>query len=154
MRTGGGVRLSTKGDYGVRALIELALHEGEGPVQRSEIAARRQIPESYLDHLLAQLRRDGFVRSIRGPGGGHLLTREPSDMCLLHVIESLEGSVAPIACVEEGGECPHEPGECAQRWVWEDIYQETRRRLGAVSLADLAERASAQRRATAANYSI
>jgi Rrf2 family protein len=148
------MKLSMKSDYGVRALIELALSGGEGPVQRAEIAARQHIPESYLDHLLAQLRRDGFVRSIRGPGGGHLLTREPSDMCLLHVIESLEGSVAPIACVEEGGECPHEPGECAQRWVWEDIYQETRRRLGAVSLADLAERASAQRRATAANYSI
>ncbi len=148
------MRISTKGDYGVRALIDLTLYGGEGPVQRAEIARRAHIPESYLDHLLAQLRRDGFVRSIRGPGGGHLLTREPSDMCLLHVIESLEGSVAPIPCVEEGGECPHEPGECAQRWVWEDIYQETRRRLGAVSLADLAERASAQRRAAAANYSI
>jgi Rrf2 family protein len=62
--------LSTKGDYGVRALIDLAKHgRGAGAARRDR--ARRQIPESYLDHLLAQLRRDGFIRSTRGPGGGH-----------------------------------------------------------------------------------
>ena len=60
--------LSTKGDYGVRALIDLARYANEGPVQRSEIAKRRKIPESYLDHLLAQLRRGGYVESVRGPG--------------------------------------------------------------------------------------
>ena len=149
---GGEMKLSTKSDYGVRALIELAL-SGEGlPVQRAEIAARQRIPESYLDHLLAQLRRDGFVRSVRGPGGGHLLTRDPAEMCLLHVIESLEGSVAPIACLEDGGECSHAAGECIQCWVWEDIYEETRRRLRALTLADLAGRVRAHQRA--ANYSI
>ena len=148
------MRLSKKGDYGVRALIDLALHRGEGPVQRAEIAARQHIPESYLDHLLAQLRRGGFVRSVRGPGGGHVLTRTPDEICLLHVIESLEGSVAPLACIEEGEECSHEFGPCAQRWIWEEIYEETRRRLAAVSLSDLAERAQQQQRTLAANYSI
>ena len=123
-------------------------------MQRSEIAARQHIPESYLDHLLAQLRRGGFVRSVRGPGGGHVLTRAPDEICLLHVIESLEGSVAPISCLEDGEECSHEFGPCAQRWVWEEIYEETRRRLAAVSLSDLAERAQKQQRALAANYSI
>ena len=72
------MRLSKKGDYGVRALIDLALHDGEGPVRRAGIADRQRIPESYLDHLLAQLRRGGFVRSVRGPGGGHVLTRRPA----------------------------------------------------------------------------
>ena len=148
------MKLSKKGDYGVRALIDLALYDGEGPVQRAGIAERQHIPESYLDHLLAQLRRGGFVRSVRGPGGGHLLTQKPEEICLLHVIESLEGSVAPIACIEEGEECSHEFGPCAQRWVWEEIYEETRRRLGAVSIADLAERAREQRRSTVVNYSI
>ncbi len=146
--------LSRKGDYGVRALIDLALHDGEGPVQRAGIADRQDIPESYLDHLLALLRRGGFVRSVRGPGGGHLLTRRPEEICLLHVIESLEGSVAPIACVEDGEECTYDCGLCAQRHVWQEIYQDMRRRLGAVSIADLAERARAQQHARAANYSI
>ena len=146
--------LSRKGDYGVRALIDLALHDGEGPVQRAGIADRQEIPESYLDHLMALLRRGGFVRSVRGPGGGHLLTRRPEEICLLHVIESLEGSVAPISCVEDGEDCTHNCGLCAQRPVWEEIYQDMRRRLGAVSIADLAERARAQQSARAAHYSI
>ena len=71
------MHIGTKGDYGVRALIDLAMFGGEGPVQRTEIARRQHIPDSYLDHLLAQLRRDGFVRSTRGPGGGHLRGLRP-----------------------------------------------------------------------------
>ena len=72
--------LSTKGDYGVRALIDLARHASDGPVQRAEIAKRRKIPESYLDHLLAQLRRGGYVKSVRGPSGGHSLTLDPREI--------------------------------------------------------------------------
>ena len=94
------------------------------------------------------------MRSVRGPGGGHLLTRKPEEMCLLHVIETLEGSVAPISCVEDGEECSYDCGLCAQRPVWEEIYEDMRSRLGAVSIADLAERARAQQHARAANYSI
>ncbi|MDA0301837.1 MAG: Rrf2 family transcriptional regulator [Chloroflexi bacterium] len=152
MRTGGGVRLSTKGDYGVRALIELALHEGEGPVQRSEIAARRQIPESYLDHLLAQLRRDGFVRSTRGPGGGHELARPSAEVRLLDVLESLEGSLAPLACLDAP-----EPGAeavCGQEWVWQEIYDHMRAKLASVSIADLVAHEREHERERVINYSI
>lgn len=146
------MRLSTKGDYGVRALIDLALHGDGGLVQRADIARRQQIPESYLDHLLAQLRRDGFIRSTRGPGGGHQLTRPAAEMCLLHVIESLEGSIAPLACLEEDGEA--EGTVCAQQWVWRDIYEYTRHTLQSVSIADLAERERVRQRSTAISYSI
>ena len=150
------MRLSTKGDYGVRALIDLALYGDGRLVQRSEIAARQQIPESYLDHLLAQLRRDGFIRSTRGPSGGHQLVRDPGDICLLHVIESLEGSIAPLQCLEGDPDDAEELGRChcAQHWVWQDIYVDTRRKLGDVSLADLAARSQRDVRSTASNYSI
>ena len=136
--------LSTKGDYGVRAMIDLAKHEGEGPVQRAEIARRRQIPESYLDHLLAQLRRRGFIRSTRGPGGGHELAKPASDICLLDLLESLEGSLAPLQCVE----APEGTSEaiCGQDWVWREIYEDMRARLAAVSLADLVEHERAHER--------
>lgn len=154
MRTGGGVRLSTKGDYGVRALIELALHEGEGPVQRSEIAARRQIPESYLDHLLAQLRRDGFVRSTRGPGGGHELARPSAEVRLLDVLESLEGSLAPLACLEDGEDHSEQHVICGQQWVWREIYDAMRVRLAAVTLAELLVRDRERQRRLAPSYSI
>ncbi len=148
------MRLSTKGDYGVRALIDLAIYGGDGPVQRSEIARRQQIPESYLDHLLAQLRRDGFVRSTRGPGGGHELSRAAEDICLLHALESLEGSLAPLACLEDESEGHEHNVLCGQQWVWREIYDETRRRLTAVSIADLADRERARLQAQAATYRI
>ena len=144
--------LSTKGDYGVRALIDLAKHEGEGPVQRSDIARRRQLPESYLDHLLAQLRRDGFVRSTRGPGGGHELTRAPSAITLLEVLECLEGSLAPIGCVADANR--GNESVCGQSWVWQEIYDEMRRRLAGVTIADLVEHEWQHERETVANYSI
>ncbi len=151
---GGSVRISTKGDYGVRALIELALHEGEGPVQRSEIAMRRQIPEAYLDHLLAQLRRDGFVRSTRGPGGGHELARTAVDIRLLDVLESLEGSLAPLACLEDGTDHLEQHVICGQQWVWREIYDAMRIRLAAVTLAELLARDRARQQRIAPSYSI
>ena len=148
------MRISTKGDYGVRALIELALHEGEGPVQRADIARRRQVPESYLDHLLAQLRRDGFVRSTRGPGGGHELAMPAEDICLLHVLESLEGSLAPLGCVhEDASEDEHDP-LCGQQWVWREIYDGMRSRLAAISLAELTQREQERSHASAPSYAI
>jgi Rrf2 family protein len=145
--------LSTKGDYGVRALIDLAKHTGEGPVQRAEIARRRKIPESYLDHLLAQLRRAGYLRSTRGPGGGHELTKAPADITLLEVLESLEGSLAPIECVNEA------PGSeagalCGQQWVWQGIYSVMRDRLEHITVADLVEHERGHERQPAAMYSI
>ncbi len=148
------MKISTKGDYGVRALIDLALHEGEGPVQRAEIARRRRIPESYLDQLLAQLRRAGFVRSTRGPGGGHELAMPPGEICLLHVLETLEGSLAPLGCLgDEESEDDHDP-LCGQQWVWRDIYDEMRRRLAAVCLDELTERERERTQASAPSYSI
>lgn len=143
--------LSTKGDYGVRAMIDLAKHEGAGPVQRAEIARRRQIPESYLDHLLAQLRRAGFVRSVRGPGGGHMLSRPAEDICLLHVLEALEGSLAPLACLDNEGD----EAICGQEWVWQEIYDSMRGTLSKVSIADLVDHEREHERSAAtANYSI
>ena len=156
MGCGPAMKISTKGDYGVRALIDLALHEGEGPVQRADIARRRQVPESYLDHLLAQLRRDGFIRSTRGPGGGHELAKAPEEICLLHVLESLEGSLVPIGCVhDDASEDDHDP-LCGQQWVWREFYDEMRRRLASISLAELVERERerARTRAPEPSYTI
>lgn len=139
------MRVSTKGDYGIRALVELAHHTGEGPVQSAEIARRQCIPEPYLDQLLTTLRRAGFIRSVRGPQGGHALVREPGDIRLCEVIEALEGSLSPIACLDDGV-CT-KPGVCAQREVWERVRRATYDVLNSVTVADLAEK---ERDATAA----
>ncbi len=133
------MKVSTKGDYGVRALIELALHYGQGPLQSAEIAARQRIPEPYLDHLLTTLRRAGFIRSVRGPQGGHELVREPDKLPLDEVIESLEGSLIPSACLDEGSPCARHGG-CAQREMWQEVYDATREILHRTTIADLAAR--------------
>ena len=91
--------IATKGDYGVRAMIDLARLNTGNPVARSAIATRRQIPEAYLEQLLGLLRRAGFINSVRGPGGGHSLAVDPKDITLFALLETLEGSLSPMAII-------------------------------------------------------
>jgi Rrf2 family cysteine metabolism transcriptional repressor len=129
------MRISTKGDYGVRALIELAHHYGEGTVQSATIAARQRIPEPYLDQLLTTLRKAGFIRSVRGPQGGHALVRRPEEIRLSDVIRSLEGSLSPVAHLhDEGHQCR------AAHEVWHEVEEATCKILDGVTIADLAAR--------------
>ena len=133
------MKVSTKGDYGIRALVELALHYGEGTIQSAEIAARQHIPEPYLDQLLTTLRRAGFIRSVRGPQGGHELIREPSTLDMREILEALEGSLSPIDCLDDSSPCTR-MGGCAQRPLWEEVRQATIAILERSTLADLAAR--------------
>ncbi len=130
------MKISTKGDYGVRALVELAHHYGEGPLQSAEIAARQDIPEPYLDQLLTTLRRARFIRSVRGPQGGHALIREPGELKLSEVVVALEGSLSPISCLDDPKGCDREG--CVQREVWEMVRDATTDILDGITIADLA----------------
>ena len=131
------MKVSTKGDYGLRALVELALRFGQGPLQSAEIAARQGIPEPYLDQLLTNLRRAGFIRSIRGPQGGHALVRPPDELRLSEVMLALEGSLSPIGWLDERD--GRRAGCEAQRPVWEAVRDATFKVLDGVTVADLAE---------------
>lgn len=129
------MRISTKGDYGVRALIELSHHYGEGTVQSAQIAARQRVPEPYLDQLLTTLRKAGFIRSVRGPQGGHALVKAPGEIKLSDVIRSLEGSLSPVSHLhDEGYQCR------AAHEVWHQVEEATEEILGSVTIGDLAER--------------
>ena len=134
------MKVSTKGDYGVRALIELTHHYGEPkPTQSGEIAARQSIPESYLEQLLTTLRRAGFIRSVRGPQGGHALIRDPGTLPVSEVIVALEGSILPIDCLDEASACS-KGGGCAQRDMWEAVREAILGVLDNTTIADLAKR--------------
>jgi Rrf2 family protein len=134
------MRVSTKGDYGIRALIELSHHYGEArPMQSGEIAARQRIPESYLEQLLTTLRRAGFIRSVRGPQGGHALVRDPQELRVSEVIEALEGAIMPIDCLDDASACTRNGG-CAQREMWEEVRRAIRDVLDNTTISDLAER--------------
>jgi Rrf2 family protein len=85
------VKLSSRSEYGIRALLELAQRRGQGPIQSRDIAERQEIPEAYLNQLLLTLRKAGIVQSVRGPAGGHLLARAPERVTLAEVIRALDG---------------------------------------------------------------
>jgi Rrf2 family cysteine metabolism transcriptional repressor len=134
------MRVSTRSDYGLRALIELAGHYGRGPLQSSEIALRRHVPEQYLDQLLTSLRKAGFIRSIRGPQGGHELVRDPAQICVREVIEALDGSLSPVPWLDEPPELTDHPHRCGQREIWERVRDASTEILSSYSVADLLER--------------
>jgi Rrf2 family protein len=144
------MKVSMKGDYGVRALVELAHHFGESPVQSAVIASRQAIPEPYLDQLLTSLRRAGIIRSVRGPNGGHALLRDPRGLKLSEVIIALEGSLAPISCLDDPAGCP-KAIKCCVHSVWEEVHQATLKVLDGITVEDLATK---EREANVARYSI
>jgi Rrf2 family transcriptional regulator, cysteine metabolism repressor len=133
------MRVSMKGDYGIRALVELAHHYGNGSVQSAVIASRQSIPEPYLDQLLTSLRRAGFIRSVRGPQGGHTLIRDPRELRLSEAVTALEGSLSPIGCLDDPDGC-RKSTNCCLRPVWQEVEAATMRVLEGITIADLAER--------------
>ena len=133
------MKISMKSDYGVRAMLDLALHNGEGPVQSADIASRQGIPEPYLDQLLTILRKAGLIRSTRGPQGGHVLAKSPELIKLSEIITVLEGSFAPMYCVDEATSCQR-AGTCVQREIWKKVQEATQELLESTTLYDLARR--------------
>jgi Rrf2 family transcriptional regulator, cysteine metabolism repressor len=136
------MRLTMRSDYGAHAVIELARHYGQGPVQCAEIAASQKIPEAYLDQLLSGLRRVGIVRSVRGPHGGHELARDPRTLTLGDVVTALEGPVVPHEFVHspaadaEGSEWWN---ACAVRNAWLEAAEASQRVLDGTTIQDLLE---------------
>lgn len=103
------MNFTAREDYGLRAVLDLALHQTQSPIQSREIAARQNIPEQFLEQLLGALRRGGLVKSVRGAAGGYLLAGSPSSISVGDVLRTLSGPLVPISCVNEGqGGCEHE----------------------------------------------
>jgi Rrf2 family transcriptional regulator, cysteine metabolism repressor len=135
---------STKAEYGVRVMVELARRAGEEPVPLAEIAANDGLPLAYLEHLVARLRKAGLVDSRRGSRGGYLLARSPVDITMAEIVEALEGSIAPIECITEAPDgsivCSREsdPGHvCPTKLLWTRVRFAIVRTLQETTLADL-----------------
>jgi Rrf2 family protein len=132
------VKISTRSEYGIRALIDLARHQDGGPVQTHEIAQRQGLPEPYLNQLLATMRRSGLVVSKRGPSGGHALARRPEDIRIDVVFGVLEGTTSPWDCVVTDDPACAYAGGCGLRPLWRRIKEATEQVLRSTTLADLA----------------
>lgn len=132
------MKLTTRGRYAVTAMLDLAMHEEQGPVALGEIAGRQDISLSYLEQLFSRLRRQGLVRSTRGPGGGYRLSRPAAEISVSHVIEAVAESVEYTRC---GGErnCQNQE-RCLTHDLWQSLGDHVRSFLDDVTLAGLMAR--------------
>jgi Rrf2 family transcriptional regulator, cysteine metabolism repressor len=135
---------STKAEYGVRVMVELARGIDGEPVPLAEIAARGGLPLAYLEHLVARLRKAGLVDSRRGSRGGYMLARSAPEITMAEIVEALEGSIAPIECISQGPDgsivCTREsdPGHvCPTKLLWTRVRFAIVRTLQETTLADL-----------------
>jgi len=133
------MKLSTRARYGTRALLDLALHPNNGLVQLKDIALRQNISLAYLEHIISPLIGAGIIRSTRGVRGGIQLSRDPQEIKLSEVLQLLEGSIAPVECVNNTGSCSRSD-RCAIHDVWIDMKKAMDMVLEATTLKDLAER--------------
>jgi Rrf2 family protein len=137
------IRLSTKGRYGVRAMIELAEKYGQGPVLVRSIAERQEISSKYLHALLAALKSAKLVRSVRGSGGGYSLARAPAEIRLDEILVALEGPLSIVDCVLDAKTCDR-ACRCATRDVWTEVSTAIEDTLSRISLEDLLARQTAK----------
>jgi Rrf2 family protein len=138
------MKLSTRTRYGTRALLELALRETKGPVYLKDIAKNQQISLSYLEHLVAPLISGGIISSTKGPRGGITLARKPENINMKEITYLLEGSLAPVDCVDHAAGCDRS-GFCVTREIWGQMKDAMDGILEKTTLKDLVERQKEKR---------
>lgn len=132
------MRLTTKGRYAVTAMLDLALHENQGPISLADIANRQTISLSYLEQLFAKLRKRSLVNSVRGPGGGYALQRPSATIYIAEIIAAVNESVDTTRC-RGAGDC--QGGDtCLTHYLWADLSDQIHQFLEGISLADLVAR--------------
>lgn len=132
------MRLTTKGRYAVTAMLDLAIHAQSGPISLADISTRQEISLSYLEQLFAKLRRNELVTSVRGPGGGYLLSRGTEKIFVAEIIDAVNETVDATGC---GGQADCQGGEtCLTHYLWCDLSEQIHQFLAGISLSSLVER--------------
>lgn len=130
------MRLSTKAQYAVQAMVSLSLYGDGGPMTLKEIAGREEISLTYLEQLFVKLRRGGLVESVRGPGGGYILARSAELIRVDEIIDSVEETLVPVSCMDGAGHCAC-TDKCVTQSVWHGLAERVRSFLASITLADL-----------------
>jgi Rrf2 family protein len=135
------MRLSTKGEYASRAMLELSLRHGQGPLHIRDISKAQNIPRRFLEQILLLLKRAGYLKSHKGYRGGYFLARPPSAITVAEVIRVMDGPLAPIDCVSVTAHeaCPME-ATCGLRWLWKDVRDAVAGILEKTTFADLVQK--------------
>lgn len=133
------MRISTKGRYALRLMLDLAMNDSGAPIRLKDAARRQEISEKYLEQIISVLNKAGFVRSIRGPQGGYVLQKRPADYTVGMILRLTEGSLAPVECVEyEQSGCERE-NNCVTRILWKKMNDAINGVVDTVTLEDLME---------------
>lgn len=132
------MRLSTKGEYASRAMLELSRRYQEGPIHSREISKAQEIPPRFLEQILLLLKRAGYLKSRKGQKGGYTLAKPPQEINVAEVIRVMDGPLAPIDCVSVMSHetCPME-GTCGLRWLWKDVRDAVAEIMEKTTFADL-----------------
>ncbi len=133
------MKLTTKGRYAVTAMLDLALHDGNGPVSLVEISERQDISLSYLEQLFSKLRRKELVTSMRGPGGGYSLSRSPSDIAISNIIMAVDENIDVTNCGSAVGGCEKDK-RCLTHNLWMDLSNRIQSFLDEISLKDMMDK--------------
>ena len=135
------MKLTTRSRYGTRMILDMALHGQNGPVRIKDIAARQGVSVKYLEKLVRDLKEAGFVRSRRGPRGGHELDKPLAAISVGDIVRALEGDLSLVECGDEAGPCPRQV-DCLTRGVWMEASRAMHEKLDSITLADLVAGAS------------
>ncbi len=130
------LRLSTKGQYGVRAMYEIARAGSVGPVTIRQISERQNVSVSYLEQILNTLRKSGIIQSVKGPGGGYMLARVPEKISIGEILRELEGPVAITSCLDPSEGCIR-VDSCVTHLLWKSLGENIEQFLNSMSLKDL-----------------
>ncbi|NCO51081.1 MAG: Rrf2 family transcriptional regulator [Deltaproteobacteria bacterium] len=131
------MRLSTKAQYAVRAMVSLTLHGGDTPVSMKSLAQWEDISLTYLEQLFVKLRRGQIVRSVRGPGGGYVLARPAGEIRIDQIIDTVEEALSPLSCMDDAGSCQCKT-RCITHDIWQGLGEQIRTFLASKTLEDLA----------------
>lgn len=134
------MRLSTKAQYAVRAMVRLSLHSEGQAIALKDISRREEISLTYLEQLFVKLRRGEIVNSVRGPGGGYVLARPAEQIRVDQIIDSVEETLVPVSCMDDEGCCSC-GSQCVTHTVWQGLGERIRSFLASVTLADLTNEA-------------
>lgn len=134
------MRITYKGDYALKTILGLALHYGESPVTIHDLAKRADIPTKFLEQILLDLKRGGFVESRRGKVGGYFLARAPSKIRLGEVIKFIDGPIEPIACVDNRYKDCSDITRCIFKGIWRNVTEATSKIIDGITFEDLAKK--------------
>lgn len=131
------MKISTKGRYALRLMLDIALNDAKTPVRIKDIAERQQISDKYLEQIVSSLNKAGFVKSLRGPQGGYRLTKKPEEYTVGMILRLIEGSLAPVACLDDDINNCTRADRCPTLILWEKLYDVISEVVDNITLADL-----------------